>query len=98
VNKQLSPMFAVIVIIAAVVLGALYFMTRYRAHEAAFQAESKALQQQADNARRMGRGMMGGNRPGRGMRRGMTGPGAPTQGREGAAPGGERRAGERRGR
>ena len=96
-KKQLSPMFAVIVIIVAVVVGALYFMVRYRAHEAAFEAESRALQQQADNARRMGRGMMGGNRPGRGMRRGAM-PGAPTQGRQGAAPGGERRAGERRGR
>ena len=97
-NKHLSPMFAVIVIIVAVVLGALYFMTRYRAHEAAWQAEARGLQQQAENARRMGRGMMGGRRPGRGMRRGRTGPGAPTQGRRGAAPGSERRTGERRAR
>ena len=69
-KKQVSPLFAIIVIVVVVALGALYFLARFRTAEERFAAESRALQGQADAARRAGRGMMGGNRPGRGMRRG----------------------------
>jgi hypothetical protein len=101
VNKQVSPLFAIIVIVVVVALGALYFLVRFRAAEERFARESRALQGQADAARRAGRGMMGGNRPGRGMRRGgsRVAPGGTVPGgrrqpsRQGETRGAERRGG-----
>ena len=57
-RKQISPMFAAIVIVVALAVAALYFMSRYRAHEAREAALSAAAQAQADAARASGR--MGG--------------------------------------
>ena len=87
-RKQCSPVFSAVVIVIAIALGALYFMYRYRAHEAAWHAESAALQAAADNARRAGRSdggaaamMQAGRRPGPGMMgemgRGRAIPGGP---------------------
>jgi len=59
-------MFAVIVIVFALVIAALYFMSSYRAHEATQAQLAAAAQMQADRARRsgrMGRGMRGTRRP-----------------------------------
>jgi hypothetical protein len=83
-SKKISPVFAAIVIIVALVIGGLYFMTRYRNAEAKFAAESAALQQQADRARSSGRMARGQAR--RGSRRAPEGaPTSPAPGR--AAPG-----------
>ncbi len=92
-KKQVSPTFAVIVILVAVGLGAMYFMMRYRAHTAAWNAEAAALRMQADQARRTGRGMYGdpSKTTPMGMREAGARGGAPggrAQGRPGARPGG----------
>jgi len=58
-RRSVGPLFAVIVILVALVLGALWFMVRYRTHEAREAELARMLQQQADQARssgRMGRG------------------------------------------
>lgn len=59
-KKSLSPIFVIIVIVIALALGGLYFMVRYRAHEAQLVAESQALQAQRDRAMQSDRrgGMM----------------------------------------
>ena len=62
-SKQVSPVFAAIVILVTVALGALYFLYRYRAHELQWKREAAALQAQAEMARKSGRGMAGGRRP-----------------------------------
>ncbi|UCC67549.1 MAG: hypothetical protein JSV79_10530 [Armatimonadota bacterium] len=54
-KKNVSPLFALIVIVVALVLGALWFMTRYRAHEIREAQIKRALQQQADQAISSGR-------------------------------------------
>lgn len=70
-SKQISPMFALIVIVVALTLGAIYFMYRYRSHEIQWQREAAALQAQATAARQSGRrGMMEGRRAAMGMRTG----------------------------
>jgi uncharacterized protein HemX len=46
-NKQVSPAFVLIVIVVAIALGALYFMQRYRTHEAQWIAEKAAAQREA---------------------------------------------------
>lgn len=66
-KKQISPVFAAIVIIVALVLGSLYFLVQYRSNEARLAAEKAAMQRQADQMR-MTRGvereMRTGARPG----------------------------------
>jgi hypothetical protein len=54
-KKQISPAFAALVVIVALVLGALYFLVQYRGSEARLAMEKAALQQQADQARASGR-------------------------------------------
>ena len=80
-KKRVSPVFAAIVIVVALALGALYFMVRYRSHEIQWEAESQALQRSADQAIRSGRSRMGG--PG-GRRAARTGD-SQQPGREGPA-------------
>jgi len=50
-KKQVSPAFALIVIVVAIALGALYFMQRYRTHEAQWIAEKAAAQREAERSR-----------------------------------------------
>jgi len=47
VKKQVSPAFVLIVIVVAMALAALYFMQRYRTHEAQWIAEKAAAQRAA---------------------------------------------------
>ena len=54
-KKSVSPLFALIVIVVALVLGGLYVMTRYKAHEIREAQVKRALQQQAEQAMRSGR-------------------------------------------
>lgn len=82
-GKQISPMFAIIVIVVAIALGGLYFAMRYRAHEAEEAAMAAALQRQADMMRESGR--MGG---GAQMRR-RSGAGPSGRPEAGAEPGGQ---------
>lgn len=89
-KKRVSPVFAAIVIVVALALGALYFMVRYRTHEAQWEAESRALQMQAEQMIRSGRSRMGG--PGQ-RREGMTGDAA-EPGREGPTSEAETEPGE----
>ncbi len=90
-SKRVSPVFAIIVIVVALALGALYFAMRYRKHEAQEAALARALQAQADRARASGR-------PQRAMSRAMGRRGEASDARRGAAvPGrgaGEERPGE----
>ncbi len=76
-RKQISPLFALIVILVAVVLGALWFMMREREFQADWQRQSEALQQQRDMAIRSGRARSGRTRS---SRRGSPQPGAGEQG------------------
>jgi len=50
-NKQVSPTFTAIVVIIALLLGALYFLVRYRASETQAAFEKAALQRQAERMR-----------------------------------------------
>lgn len=50
-KKQISPAFAAIVIIIALVLGTLYFLVQYRDSEARVAAEKAAMQQQVERMR-----------------------------------------------
>jgi len=50
-NKQVSPAFVLIVIVVAIALGALYFMQRYRTHEAQWIAEKATAQREAARTR-----------------------------------------------
>jgi type II secretory pathway pseudopilin PulG len=80
-RKTVSPMFALIVIIVALVIGALYFAMRYRKHEAEEAALAAVLQAQANQARSSGRAQ-------RGMSRGLRGrPESPDSGQGAAVPG-----------
>ncbi len=54
-SRRVSPVFALIVIVVVLGFAALWFMTRYRAHEAREAELSRALQQQAYQAIRSGR-------------------------------------------
>ena len=83
-RKQISPMFAVIVVVFALVVGALYFMWSYRAHEARQAALTRAARAQMDAAMRSGR-------MGRGMRRTRRGsaPAPAERAAEGGALGGQ---------
>jgi cytoskeletal protein RodZ len=88
-KRSVSPLFAVIVIVVALVLGALWFLVRYRTNEAREAELARMLQQQADQARasgRMGRGRQ------RMLSRGTRAPAsdAPVdRGEEGTSTGGE---------
>jgi hypothetical protein len=87
-SKRVSPLFALIVIVVALALGGIHFAMRYRAHEAKQAALARALQAQADRARRSGR-------PQRAMSRALRGAAESRSGqRTGAVPG--RSAGEER--
>jgi type II secretory pathway pseudopilin PulG len=55
VRKGVSPLFAVIVILVALALGALWSMAQYREHETRKAQAAQVLQQQADRALRSGR-------------------------------------------
>lgn len=80
-RKTVSPAFAIIVIIVALVIGALYFSIRYRRHEAEQAELARILQAQADQARASGRSQ-------RGMSRGARSRGAsPDSGQGAAVPG-----------
>jgi type II secretory pathway pseudopilin PulG len=80
-RRTVSPLFATIVIIVALAIGALYFGMRYKKHEAEEAALSRALQAQADRARASGRAQRGMSRAMRqreeasGPRQGATVPG-----------------------
>ena len=54
-TKQVSPAFAVIAILVAMALGALYFLARLRAHDAREAAIAQAAQAQRDAAIASGR-------------------------------------------
>ena len=74
-KRQVSPVFVLIVIVVAIALGALYFMQRYRAHEAQWAAEKAAAQREAERTR----GAMSDRRDQRANgRRGRSHSGAPT--------------------
>ena len=60
-KKQISPAFAAIVIIVALLLGTLYFLVQYRDSEARVAAEKAAMQRQAEQMRAT-RGMRRGTR------------------------------------
>jgi hypothetical protein len=77
VRKQVSPVFALIVVLVAVVLGAIWFMARERKFQDDWQRPSKALQQQRDMAIRSGRARSGRMRS---SQRGSRQPGASEQG------------------
>lgn len=83
-RKQISPMFAAIVIVFALVVAALYFMSSSRAYDAREADLTRAARAQADAARRSGR--MGGR-----MRRSRRGSAPAPAGRaaEGGALGGQ---------
>jgi type II secretory pathway pseudopilin PulG len=73
-KKSVSPAFAAIVILIVLIVGALYFMTRYRADQIQWRQEQVAAQAQAARAKEMLRAS--GRQPGqRGRARGG-GPGA----------------------
>lgn len=82
-RRSVSPLFAVIVVVVALVLVALWSMMRSKANEAREAELNRVLQLQADQGRRSGR--MGG-----GGRRGMGGGGGTRE----PAPGGEAGTGE----
>ena len=50
-KKQVSPAFVLIVIVAAMALGALYFMQRYRTDQAQWAAEKAAAQMAAEQTK-----------------------------------------------
>jgi hypothetical protein len=75
-SRRVSPLFATIVILAALVVAGLYFMVRYRAHEAQEAALRDAAQAQMEAMRSSGRHM--GRMRGMGDRRGAHA-GAPEQ-------------------
>jgi hypothetical protein len=65
-GRRVSPLFAALVILIALVLGVLYFMSRLRAYDAAWLAESEQLRAQARMAQTRRGGMSrGSRRPGR---------------------------------
>ncbi len=82
-RKQVSPVFALIVILVAIVLGVLWFMARERDHQIKEQRLSEALQQQRDMAIRSGRARSGRTR---GSRRTSPQPGVSEQGAPGGTP------------
>jgi uncharacterized membrane protein YqiK len=57
-RRSVSPLFAVIVIVVVVVLGGLWFMVRYRTHEAREAAISQMMRERRRRAERSGRGGM----------------------------------------
>lgn len=79
-GKRVSPMFAVIVILVVLAIGALYFMKQYRDYQNRWNAESAMLRKMAEQGRSRRAG--GGGRMA-GRRGAGTTPGAPAK-----APGG----------
>ena len=94
-RKQVSPVFALIVILVAIVVGAIWFMARERKFQDDWQKQSEALQQQRDMAIRSGRGRGGRTRS---SRRGSARPGmseeTATQGQPGTPSADEPEAAE----
>ena len=94
-GKKLSPAFSVVVIVIALMLGALYFMYRYREHERQWQADKVVLTAEARSAEAMrrtrgsGRGMP--FRRGRMARSRGERPGAPAQPKKDEGKSAERR-------
>jgi len=54
-KRNVSPAFAVIVIVFALIAGALYFLHQYNVNEAMVAAEKQSLQQRVDAAIKSGR-------------------------------------------
>jgi uncharacterized membrane protein YqiK len=54
-RRRMSPLFTAIVIAVVVVLGALWFMVRYRTHEAREAAISQMMRERRRQAERAGR-------------------------------------------
>jgi hypothetical protein len=92
-KRSVGPLFAVIVILVALVLGALWFVVRYRTHEAREGELVRVRQQQADQAVRLRRSRGGGQGRAAGRTRGPAA-GAQTPAGEEAAAGREGSAGE----
>ncbi len=59
VTKQVSPVFAIIVILVVVAIGVVWFMARERAYQAEWKRESEALQRVRDMAVSSGRARRG---------------------------------------
>lgn len=80
-RKEVSPLFALIVIVIAIALGAIWFLVRERAYQAEWQRQAEAAKRTREAAIRSGRGRFGprGAMPGRSGRPGV--------GEEGAAAG-----------
>lgn len=57
-RRSVSPLFAVIVTVVVLVLGGLWFMVRYRAHEAREAAITQMMLEKRREAERWGRGGM----------------------------------------
>ena len=57
-RRGVSPLFAAIVIAVVLVLGALWFMVRYRTHEAREAAITQMMRERRRQAERAGRGGM----------------------------------------
>ena len=82
-RKQVSTPFAIVVILIAIALGALYFLVQNRAWNAEWDREAAMLKRQADMAQRSGRrGQMGrmGAKAGARMRQGGA-PGSSAKGK-----------------
>ena len=89
-RKQISPMFAIIVVVVALVVAALYFMSSYRAQDAREAALRRLAGPQTDAARRRYADRRR-SRMGRGTRRARRGsaPAPAARAAEGGDPGGQ---------
>ncbi len=58
-SKQVSPVFAIIVILVVVAIGVIWFMARERTYQTQWQRQSDALQRQRDMAVTSGRARRG---------------------------------------
>lgn len=86
-TKQVSPVFAIIVILVVVAIGVIWFMMQERAYQTEWRRESQALQRMRDLAISSGRARRGGARRAGRRSRGPTtrtapGAGAETTGEE----------------
>lgn len=57
-KRSVSPLFALVVIVVVLVIGALWFMVRYRTHEAREAAITQMMMERRRQAERSGRGGM----------------------------------------
>lgn len=88
-RRGVSPLFAVIVIVVVLVLGALWFMVRYRTHEAREAAISQMMRERRRQAERLGRGVMPETRRVSGGAQQPPSPGRADSGEEDTTTGGE---------